>query len=239
MPWKPEFWSNLPQNLMQPFPHPNDASYKIWPTLANWPQRYSSFIWKMTKWQNSGRTRPIQYSPTFSKRGYNYRRPAIKLVTKQVHSKYLYKQAPFKYLYNSNIIFQCRFNSRGFCYFNFFVCLFWVFYGPVNIILVNSSQSFSGQLVNLLNCSWAGLHLLSSSPVLSAHTFASTWELPFLNQLKGGQIIAVEIILRSISAIIMWPGWDSKRMIPGPAVRRAADHGSEHSTILTDIFKDI
>ena len=30
LPWKPEFWSNLPQNLMQPFPHPNDATYKIW-----------------------------------------------------------------------------------------------------------------------------------------------------------------------------------------------------------------
>ena len=26
--WKPEFWSNLPQNLMQPFPHPSDATYK-------------------------------------------------------------------------------------------------------------------------------------------------------------------------------------------------------------------
>ena len=66
-----EFWSNLSQNLMQPFPYPNDASYKIWSILANWPQRYSSFIWLMTESQNSGRTRQIQYSPTFSKRGYN------------------------------------------------------------------------------------------------------------------------------------------------------------------------
>ena len=33
---------NLPQNLMQPFPHPNDATYKIWSRLANWLQRYSS-----------------------------------------------------------------------------------------------------------------------------------------------------------------------------------------------------
>ena len=38
------------------FPHPNDASYKIWSRLANWPQRYSS-IKKydtnhgMTEWQ--------------------------------------------------------------------------------------------------------------------------------------------------------------------------------------------
>ena len=37
---------------MQPFPHPNDASYKIWSTLANWPQRYSSFIWITTEWLN-------------------------------------------------------------------------------------------------------------------------------------------------------------------------------------------
>ena len=190
---------------MQPFPHPKDASYKIWPTLANWPQRHSSFIWKMTKWQNSGRTRPIQYSPTFSKRGYNYRRPAIKLVTKQVHSKYLYKQAPFKYLYNSNIIFQCRFNSRIFYYFNFFVCF--GFFMALSTLFWSIRASHSlGSWLTYSHCSWAGLHLLSSSPVLSAHTFASTWELPFLNQLKGGQIIAVEITLRSISAIIMWPG---------------------------------
>ena len=25
-----QFWSNLPKNLMQPFPHPNDATHKIW-----------------------------------------------------------------------------------------------------------------------------------------------------------------------------------------------------------------
>ena len=33
---KPKFWSNLPQNLMQLFPHPNDATHKIWSRLANW-----------------------------------------------------------------------------------------------------------------------------------------------------------------------------------------------------------
>ena len=27
---------NLPQNLMQPFLHPNDATHKIWSRLANW-----------------------------------------------------------------------------------------------------------------------------------------------------------------------------------------------------------
>ena len=42
LPWKPEFWSNLPQNLMQPFPQPNDATHKILSRLANWLQRYSS-----------------------------------------------------------------------------------------------------------------------------------------------------------------------------------------------------
>ena len=29
LPWKPEFQSDLAKNLMQPFPHPNDASDKI------------------------------------------------------------------------------------------------------------------------------------------------------------------------------------------------------------------
>ena len=33
---------NLPQNLLQPFPHPNDATHKIWSRLTNWLQRYSS-----------------------------------------------------------------------------------------------------------------------------------------------------------------------------------------------------
>ena len=59
---------------MQPFPHPNDASYKIWSRLANWPQRYSSFIWIMTEWQNhrmpEGQGKS-SIAPTFSKWGYN------------------------------------------------------------------------------------------------------------------------------------------------------------------------
>ena len=29
LPWKPEFLSNMPQNLMQPFSHPSDATHKI------------------------------------------------------------------------------------------------------------------------------------------------------------------------------------------------------------------
>ena len=54
LPWKPEFWSNLPQNLMQPFPHPSDATHKIWSRLANWLQRYSSLkVWTTT---DDGRT---------------------------------------------------------------------------------------------------------------------------------------------------------------------------------------
>ena len=28
LPWAPEFWSNLPKNLMQPFPTPSDATHK-------------------------------------------------------------------------------------------------------------------------------------------------------------------------------------------------------------------
>ena len=42
LPWTPEFRSNLPQNIMQPFPTLSDAIHKIWSRLANWPRRYSS-----------------------------------------------------------------------------------------------------------------------------------------------------------------------------------------------------
>ena len=42
LPWTPEFRSDLAQNLMQPFPHPNDGSDKISLRLANWLRRYSS-----------------------------------------------------------------------------------------------------------------------------------------------------------------------------------------------------
>ena len=35
--WKPEFQSDLAQNIMQPFPNQNDASDKIW---LRWSQRY-------------------------------------------------------------------------------------------------------------------------------------------------------------------------------------------------------
>ena len=30
LPWQPQFWSNLPQNLMQPFPYSIDTTHKIW-----------------------------------------------------------------------------------------------------------------------------------------------------------------------------------------------------------------
>ena len=42
LPWTPEVWSNLPQNITKPFPTPSDATHKIWSRLANWLQRYSS-----------------------------------------------------------------------------------------------------------------------------------------------------------------------------------------------------
>ena len=60
------------------FPHPKNASYKIWSRLTNWPQRYSSFIWKvMTEWHKDRMTEPqnpegqgkSSIAPTFSKRG--------------------------------------------------------------------------------------------------------------------------------------------------------------------------
>ena len=41
-PWTPEFQSDLAQNLMQPFLHPNDGSDKILLRLAHWLRRYSS-----------------------------------------------------------------------------------------------------------------------------------------------------------------------------------------------------
>ena len=46
LPWKPEFQSDLAQNLMQPFPHLNDASDKIWLQSAHWLRRYSCLkVW--------------------------------------------------------------------------------------------------------------------------------------------------------------------------------------------------
>ena len=44
--WNQSFDPICPKKLMLPFPHPNDATYKIWSRLANWPQRYSSLkVW--------------------------------------------------------------------------------------------------------------------------------------------------------------------------------------------------
>ena len=50
LPWKQQFWSNLPQSLMLCFfPPPSDATYKIWSRLADWPQRYSNLkVWMTT-----------------------------------------------------------------------------------------------------------------------------------------------------------------------------------------------
>ena len=42
LPWTTEFRSDLAQNLMQPFPHPNDGLDKISLRLAHWLWRYSS-----------------------------------------------------------------------------------------------------------------------------------------------------------------------------------------------------
>ena len=42
LPWTPEFQSDLAQNLMQPFPHPNEGSDKISLRLAHWLRWYSS-----------------------------------------------------------------------------------------------------------------------------------------------------------------------------------------------------
>ena len=56
LPWKPEFWSKLPQNLMQHFPHPSDATHKFWSRLVGWLKRYSSLkVWTTTD-DDDGRT---------------------------------------------------------------------------------------------------------------------------------------------------------------------------------------
>ena len=53
-----------------------------------------------------------------------------------------------------------------------------VFYG-----LPHFSGHFGHGQLTYPHCSWASL--LGSLPVLSAHSFASNWQLPFLNQRKG------------------------------------------------------
>ena len=35
LPWQPEFQSDLPYNLMQSIPHPNNATHKIWSDWAD------------------------------------------------------------------------------------------------------------------------------------------------------------------------------------------------------------
>ena len=50
-------------NLMQPFPHPNDATHKIWSRLADWYQRYSSSkVWNFrhSRASNSKMSGPIR-----------------------------------------------------------------------------------------------------------------------------------------------------------------------------------
>ena len=64
-----------------------------------------------------------------------------------------------------------------------FVCLRFVWGFTAQSVLLRSC--WASQLI-YSHCSWAVLGLLSGEPVLSAHTFASNWQLPFLNQWKGG-----------------------------------------------------
>ena len=52
--------ADLPQNLMQPFPHPSDATHKIWSRLANWLQRDSSL--KVWTTDDNGRTTDHWYT---------------------------------------------------------------------------------------------------------------------------------------------------------------------------------
>ena len=58
LPWKPEFESDLAQNMMQLFPNPNADSDKIWLRSAFWLQRYSCLkVWADVR--TDGRTDAI------------------------------------------------------------------------------------------------------------------------------------------------------------------------------------
>ena len=59
MPWTSECRSDLAQNLMQPFPHPNDGSDKISLQLAHWFGRYLSL--KLWTTYDDGRTLEHEY----------------------------------------------------------------------------------------------------------------------------------------------------------------------------------
>ena len=49
LPWQPEFHSDQPENIMQPFPVPDDASGEIRSRLAYWLQRYTLLkVWTTT-----------------------------------------------------------------------------------------------------------------------------------------------------------------------------------------------
>ena len=64
LPWTPEFRTDLAQNLMQPFPHPNDGSDKISLRLAHWLQRYSS-LKMFTDTHTQTTARLVYYKLTF------------------------------------------------------------------------------------------------------------------------------------------------------------------------------
>ena len=58
-------WSNLRKNLMQHFPHPSDATYKIWSRLASLPQRYSSSkVWTDNGWTDQAHLVSLRLSWT-------------------------------------------------------------------------------------------------------------------------------------------------------------------------------
>ena len=68
LPWTPEFWSNLPQNIMQPYPTPVMLHIKFdqdWPTGLRDIQ-----VWKCKIFVNQGQVTPVS----------SLIRPKIKLV---------------------------------------------------------------------------------------------------------------------------------------------------------------
>ena len=79
LPWKPEFRSDLAQNIRSPFPPPNDASDGIKLQLDCWSKRYQCLkeltdapITKTSPCNEDPLTPPLLYSKTGVYKGIHY-----------------------------------------------------------------------------------------------------------------------------------------------------------------------
>ena len=106
LPWKSEFWSTLAQNLMQYFPHPNDAPEKIWFWSACWSQRYQC----LKVWTDA---RTAAWVPSYQLTGslwlrwpIRLRRYARELTSMKciIHSFWI----QFPFIYNNVVLVTCK-----------------------------------------------------------------------------------------------------------------------------------